>query len=153
MKSILVALSVLAAFSLCACSREQPSGIPSSATAPAPKPVEPAPDPAPAQTASTPAEPETTPRPTPPPPLDDRIAPFEKTGFPDCDDFLEAYRQCLNTNAGGEALKAGKRDLDAAMRAIRGNIARGVDGLRVANHCKRARTLSTKKVADFGCTL
>lgn len=149
MKTILVTLSALLALSLGACSKEQPSGVPSTSSLPAP--TAPAPTPPPEQI--PPPTPETTVRNTPPPPLNDDIAPFAKTGFPDCDDFIEAYRQCLNTNSAGEARTAGKRDLDAAMRSIKGNIARGVDGLRVANHCKRARALSAKKVSDFGCTL
>ena len=137
-KSVPICLFVLVALILSACSKEQPSGIPSTSTAPAQ--TQPAPVPPPVSS-------------EPPPPLNDEIAPFAKTGYPDCDDFMEAYRQCLNRNTAGEARKAAARDLDAAMRSIKGNIARGVDGLRIANHCKRARALRAKKVSDYGCTL
>lgn len=151
MKTIPLCLSVVAVLALAACSKEQPSGIPSTSSAPVQTQSAPAQSP----TQATPAAPgpEVRVSSEPPPPLSDEIAPFAKTGYPDCDDFMEAYRQCLNRNTAGEARKAAARDLDAAMRSIKGNIARGVDGLRVANHCKRARALRAKKVSDYGCTL
>ena len=150
-KSVPICLFVLVALILSACSKEQPSGIPSTSTAPAQ--TQPAPVPPPAQAMPPASTPEVRVSSEPPPPLNDEIAPFAKTGYPDCDDFMEAYRQCLNRNTAGEARKAAARDLDAAMRSIKGNIAPGVDGLRIANHCKRARALRAKKVSDYGCTL
>lgn len=144
----IVAISLLLALS--ACSREQPSGIPEQAATPPPAPTQ-APAPAPFEPVAD-ASP-AIPIEAPPPPLDDQIPPYEKTGFPDCDDYVETYRQCLNTRLSGDERKSRAAELKSSVRAILGNIARGVDPARVAKQCKRARGLAAKKLVDLGCPL
>ena len=103
--------------------------------------------------------PEATPAPavatleTAPPPLDNPIPEFDKTGFPDCDDYVELYRQCLNSRLGSEERRAKASELKASVRAILGNIARGVDPARVAKQCKKSRALAAKKLEALGCAL
>jgi hypothetical protein len=86
-----------------------------------------------------------------PPPLDSSIEPYAKTGFPDCDEYIENYRQCLNTRLGSDERKAKALELKDSVRAIASNIARGVDGARVAVLCKKARRLAAKKLDSLGC--
>jgi hypothetical protein len=131
---------------LVACNREQPSGIPSApaqtpTAAPTPAPVAPAtPDPA-------------TPIASAPPPLDSEIPAFEKTGYPACDDYVESYRQCINTRLGGEERQAKAEELNASVRSIQGNISRGVDPGRVAALCGKSRGLAAKKLSQLGCAI
>jgi len=131
-----------------ACSKNQPSGIPETPAAPTAAPAAPAPAPEakPAATAVATLE-------TAPPPLDNPIPEFEKTGFPDCDDYVESYRQCLNSRLGSDERRAKASELKASVRAILGNIARGVDPVRVAKQCKKSRALAAKKLEALGCTL
>ena len=136
------------AFALAACNKDQPSGIPD-APASAAAPQQPA--------ATTPATPpQQAPVAAvgaPPPPVQGDIPPYEKTGFPDCDDYVEAYRQCLNSRLGSDERKSKALELQESVRSIMSNIARGVDGARVASRCKRARSLASKKLTELGCPL
>jgi Skp family chaperone for outer membrane proteins len=116
------------------------------ASAPAAAPAAPAPQATPAATAVAPLE-------TAPPPLDNPIPEFDKTGFPDCDDYVETYRQCLNSRLGSDERRAKASELKASVRAILGNIGRGVDPVRVAKQCKKSRALAAKKLEALGCTL
>lgn len=142
-----ILLTVLALSGLVACNKTQPSGVPDASSA--------------APGATTPAEivSETPPAAaaevveTAPPPLDSTIAPYAKTGFPDCDDYIESYRQCLNTRLGTDERKSKAAELQESVRSIMGNIARGVDGTRVAGRCKRARSLASKKLTELGCLM
>lgn len=132
-----------------ACSKSQPSGVPDTGSSPVQTPAtvdQPAPAADPVEFAAAPKE-------EAPPPLDSPIPEFEKTGFPDCDDYIENYRQCLNTRLGGDERKAKASELKASANAVVGNIARGVDPARVAMHCKKARALAAKKLEALGCTL
>ena len=128
---------------LLACNKSQPSGIPNSSSAP---PTVAAPEAPAAPVTETTVEAESA-----PPPLDQQIPPYKKTGYPDCDEFIESYRQCLNTRLGPDERKPKAHELQESVRAILGNIARGVDGVRVASLCKKARRLATKKLTDLGC--
>jgi hypothetical protein len=148
MKSIRLFLSIVLVVALTACSKNQPSGIPETPAAPTAAPRAPAP--APDTSAATSS---TTPLPSAPPPLDKPIPEFEKTGFPDCDDYVESYRQCLNSRLGSDERRAKAAELKASMRAILGNIARGVDPARVAKQCQKSRALAAKKLEALGCTL
>ncbi len=140
-------IAPLLLISLTACNRNQPSGVPE--TQALPPSATPAAQPPPAAAvAETPAAIEAA-----PPPLDSPIPPYEKTGFPDCDDYIEAYRQCLNTRLGSDARKMRGQELHAAFRAISANIARGVDPARVAALCKKSRKLASSKLTDLGCPL
>lgn len=132
---------------MAACSKNQPSGVPDVPSSPPPAATAPA-DNAPA----APADP-ALPIAAAPPPLDSQIPPYEKTGFPDCDDYVEAYRQCLNTRLGEDARKAKASELEASVRAILGNIARGVDPGRVAKQCQKSRRLASGKLTELGCPL
>lgn len=143
---ILLAFLLVAA----ACNRSQPSGVPdtgggNAAPAPAPAPV------------SVPSEPMQEPAPVrelkAPPPLDSDIPPFAKTGFPDCDNYIEEYRQCLNSRLGADERKAAAHELTASMNAILGNIGRGVEPSRVASRCKKSRRLAAPKLESYGCIL
>ena len=133
---------------MAACSKNQPSGIPDTPVAPAAAPTAPAPAPQAQQVATAVAPLETA-----PPPLDNPIPEFDKTGFPDCDDYVETYRQCLNSRLGSDERRAKASELEASVRAILGNIARGVDPARVAKRCKKSRALAAKKLEPLGCTL
>ncbi len=139
--------TVLALSVLVACNKSQPSGVPdvSSAAPNVTAPVETVNETQPAAPAEV-VE-------TAPPPLDSPIAPYAKTGFPDCDDYIETYRQCLNTRLGTDERKSKASELQESVRSIMGNIARGVDGARVAGRCKRARALASKKLTELGCPL
>ena len=130
---------------LAACSKNQPSGIPETPAAPTPA-AQPAPAKAPVAVATAPLD-------TAPPPLDNPIPEFAKTGFPDCDDYVETYRQCLNSRLGSDERQAKASELEASVRAILGNIARGVDPARVAKQCKKSRALAAKKLEPLGCPL
>ncbi len=140
-------IASLLLLSLAACNRSQPSGVPETATLPPAAPVtqpEPTPPPAVAEIAA-PTEAA--------PPLDNPIPPYAQTGFPDCDDYLEAYRQCLNSRLGSDQRKTRGHELHEAYRAISANISRGVDPTRVAALCKKSKRLAADKVIDLGCTL
>jgi hypothetical protein len=140
---ILIALLPL---SLLACNKTQPSGVPDTSSAPATQ----------QEIASTPAPPAvdaSAPIDEAPPPLDSLIEPYPKTGFPDCDEYIENYRQCLNTRLGSDERKPKAGELQDSVRSILGNIARGVDGGRVAGLCKKARRLAAKKLGDLGCPI
>jgi hypothetical protein len=139
-------LITLLPLSLLACNRTQPSGVPDSSSTPQPTaPAEPAStEPQPAVAGSAPIE-------DAPPPLDSPIAPYAETGFPDCDDYIENYRQCLNTRLGSDERKLKAGELQDSVRSIMGNISRGVDGARVAGLCKKARRLASKKLSALGC--
>lgn len=143
----LILLTALALSGLVACNKSQPSGVPDVATA------VPAPTAPPETVSETPPLAATAPAETTPPPLDSPIAPYAKTGFPDCDDYIEVYRQCLNTRLGSDERKSKALELQDSVRSIMGNIARGVDGTRVAGRCKRARSLASKKLTELGCPL
>jgi hypothetical protein len=139
-------LIALLSLGLLACNKNQPSGVPDVSTSPATA----------AQTdaSTTPAPPAASaaaPVDAAPPPLDSPIEPYAKTGFPDCDEYIENYRQCLNTRLGSDERKAKASELQDSFRAIKGNIARGVDGSRVASLCKKARRLASKKLSALGC--
>ncbi|MEP6883065.1 MAG: hypothetical protein ABI866_13780 [Dokdonella sp.] len=143
----LILLAALAFTGLVACNKTQPSGVPDvSSTAPTPTtPVE--------TVNQTPPEAPSVAVESAPPPLDSQIAPYAKTGFPDCDDYIEIYRQCLNTRMGSDERKLKASELQDSVRSIMSNIARGVDGARVAGRCKRARSLASKKLTALGCPL
>ena len=139
-------LIVAVAFGVIACNRSQPPGVPDSAgSIPAPQPVskqpESAVDKAPAKELEA------------PPPLDSDIPPYAKTGFPDCDNYVEAYRQCLNSRLAGEERKAAAYDLKASVNSITANVSRGVEPSRIAGRCKKASRLATPKLEKLGCTL
>ena len=147
------AILVSALCALAACSKSQPPGVPEQASTP-PPPATSQPRPAaPPTGAFEPVADLPAPIEAAPPPLDDQIPPYAQTGFPDCDDYIETYRQCLNTRLNGEERKARASELKASVRAIVGNIARGVDPARVAKRCVRARGLAAKKLVDLGCPL
>ncbi|HET9033699.1 MAG TPA: hypothetical protein VFN25_12435 [Dokdonella sp.] len=142
----LILLSLLS-LTLLACNKSQPSGIPETSSTPPTPAAAPAPAPSATPAAEAPAVADTS------PPLDEQIPPYEKTGYPDCDDYIENYRQCLNTRLGPDERKFKAQDLHNSVRAILGNIGRGVDGARVAGLCKKARGLAEKKLTDLGCTI
>ncbi|SFN25637.1 hypothetical protein [Dokdonella immobilis] len=135
---------------MAACSKNQPSGIPETPPAAAPAPAAPAPAPKPE---ANPVATAVAPLDSAPPPLDNPIPEFDKTGFPDCDDYVELYRQCLNSRLGSDERRAKASELKASVRAILGNIARGVDPARVAKQCKKSRALAAKKLEALGCAL
>ncbi len=142
-------IAPLLLISMAACNRSQPSGVPDTvalppSAAPAKQP-EPPPTPAVAEVVA-PVE-------AAPPPLDSPIPPYEKTGFPDCDEYIEAYRQCLNTRLVSDARKTRGRELHEVFRSVTANIARGVDPARVAALCKKSRKLAASKLTDLGCAL
>jgi hypothetical protein len=132
---------------LTACNREQPSGVPD---VPASAPTQPVAAPPPPPVAATPQA-EMSPAPTPPPPLDDDIPPLTQTGFPDCDDYLEIFRQCVNAHFTGEQRAAKARELESAYNSIAGNIARNVDPSRVAGRCRKSRVMTGQRLGDIGC--
>lgn len=139
-------LTIAFSFNVIACDRSQPSGIPESASngaiqAPAPEPASKSPAPAPVQELEA------------PPPLDGDIPPYAKTGFPDCDSYVEEYRQCLNSRLGGEERKAAAYELTASVNSITANISRGVEPSRIAGRCKKSRKLASKKLEKFGCLM
>lgn len=142
-------IAPLLLISMAACNRGQPSGIPDTQALPptaAPAP-QPAPPPA-AVVAEAPVEAEVA-----PPPLDSPIAAYEKTGYPDCDEYIETYRQCLNTRLGSDERKPRAHELNEVFRSISANIARGTDPARVAALCKKSRKLAAAKLIDLGCPL
>ncbi|MGB0134159.1 hypothetical protein [Dokdonella sp.] len=129
---------------LIACNRSQPPGVPESmggspVAEPAAKPVDPAPQQAPVRDLK------------PPPALNAEIPPYAKTGFPDCDDYVEEYRQCLNTRLAGDERKAAAHELSSSVIAITGNISRGVEPSRIASRCKKSRRLAAAKLERYGC--
>lgn len=134
---------------LAACNRSQPSGVPDTVALPAtPASVqqpEPPPTPIVAEVAA-PIEAE-------PPPLDSPIPPYEKTGYPDCDEYIEIYRQCLNSRLGSDERKIRGHELHEVFRSISANIARGSDPARVAALCKKSRKLAASKLNELGCPL
>ena len=142
-------ITPLLLIALSACNRNQPSGVPETQALPAT--ATPAPPPAPPPAAVITDAPSVTE--AAPPPLDSPIPAYEKTGFPDCDDYIEAYRQCLNTRLGSDERKTRGQELHAAFRAISANVARGVDPARVAALCKKSRKLAANKLTDLGCSL
>lgn len=136
---------------LAACNREQPPGIPElpAASKPAPTtppPAAPAPAPKPFIAPSSSLGPA-------PPPMPGDIEPFPQTGFPACDDYLEAYRRCINRNLSPGARGELEKHLKASMLAIHGSVSRGVDALRIAKQCERARARAIPKVQSLGCAL
>ena len=88
-----------------------------------------------------------------PPPLDSPIPPYDKTGFPDCDEYIETYRQCLNTRLGSDERKTRGQELHEVFRSVSANIARGTDPARVAALCKKSRKLAASKLTELGCAL
>ena len=133
--------------SLTACNRSQPSGVPESTAVPSPAPVQPVEHP-PAAPVADAAPVEAT-----PPPLDSPIPAYDKTGYPDCDDYLESYRQCLNSRLGSDERKSHAHELHEVFRSISANIARGTDPARVAALCKKSRKLAAGKLSELGCAL
>ena len=80
-------IAPLLLLALAACDRSQPSGVPDTTALPAtPAPVQPV-EQAPAAPVADAAPVEAA-----PPPLDSPIPPYAKTGYPDCDDYIESYR-------------------------------------------------------------
>ena len=143
-------IAPLLLISMAACNRSQPSGIPDTqalppSTAPAPQPTPPPPQ---TVVAETPIAAQTA-----PPPLDSPIPAYEKTGYPDCDEYIEAYRQCLNTRLGSDERKTRGHELHEVFRSISANVARGTDPARVAALCKKSRKLAASKLTDLGCSL
>ena len=132
---------------LAACNRSQPSGVPESTAAPSSAPVQPVEQPPAASVADT------APIEAAPPPLDSPIPAYAKTGYPDCDDYLESYRQCLNSRLGSDERKGHAHELHEVFRAISANIARGTDPARVAALCKKSRKLAAGKLSELGCAL
>lgn len=142
-------LVILLAATLAACNRDQPSGIPDSpsgTSTPVPAPAE---QTAPAQ--PQPAEPQTLAE--APPPLDGDIPPLDKTGFPDCDDFLERYRQCLNSRLAGDERREKATNLHSASVVVTSSISRNVAPERVAAQCRKSRSLVAKRLQDLGCDI
>ena len=140
-------LAPLLLLSVAACNRSQPSGVPETTAVPSSAPVQPVEQP-PAATVADAAPVEAT-----PPPLDSPIPAYDKTGYPDCDDYLESYRQCLNTRLGSDERKSHAHELHEVFRAISANIARGTDPARVAALCKKSRKLAAGKLGELGCAL
>lgn len=142
-------IAPLLLISMAACNRSQPSGVPDTVALPA--------SPAPAQQPASPPTPTVAEVAAPieaaPPPLDSPIPPYAKTGFPDCDEYIETYRQCLNTRLGSDERKTRGHELQEVFRSISSNIARGTDPVRVAALCKKSRKLAASKLTDLGCTL
>ncbi|MEZ5462131.1 hypothetical protein [Dokdonella sp.] len=136
-----------------ACNRSQPSGVPETAGGSPPPAPAPAPTPATAQSDPAPEPAQPVRELKAPPPLDSDIPPFAKTGFPDCDNYIEEYRQCLNSRLGADERKAAAHELTASMNAILGNIARGVEPSRIASRCKKSRRLAAPKMEGYGCIL
>lgn len=129
-----------------ACNRNQPPGVPDtvgSTPVAAPAPKQPEPQPEQAAVAELPV----------PPPLDNDIPPFAKTGFPDCDNYIEEYRQCLNSRLAGDERKTAAHELSASVISITGNISRGVEPSRVSSRCKKARRMAATKLESYGCIL
>ena len=142
-------ITPLLMISLAACERSQPAGVPDTTAlppvaAPAKQP-DPPPTPVVAET-SAPVE-------AAPPPLDSPIPPYDKTGFPDCDEYIETYRQCLNTRLGSDERKTRGQELHEVFRSVSANIARGTDPARVAALCKKSRKLAASKLTELGCAL
>lgn len=136
---------------IAACSKNQPSGVPETASG-TPAANAPAPGDPPAA-ASAPAADPAVPLAEAPPPLDNQIPPYEKTGFPDCDEYVETYRQCLNSRLGDDERKVKAAELESSVRSILGNISRGVDPGRVAKQCQKSRRLAAGKLSALGCPL
>ena len=146
----LLMIALLLMIPLAACNKSQPSGVPETGALPpstTPAAQQPAPPP-PSPTVAEPIVQEAA-----PPPLDSPIEPYEKTGYPDCDEYIEAYRQCLNTRLGSDERKPKATELHNSVRAILRNISRGTDPARVAALCKKARGLAANKLSALGCAL
>ena len=141
-RNAVIAAAVLAA---AACSREQPSGVPDLGSAAAP----PAPVAAPPVVASDPAAPIAD----APPPLATQLEEFNKTGYPVCDNFIEEYRQCLNTHLIAEELQAQGAQWRATANAILGNVARGVTPERIQASCSKARRIALPRMNALGCNV
>lgn len=141
-------IAPLLLISIAACNRSQPSGVPDTVALPAsPAPVQQQEQPPPAEAVvAAPIE-------AAPPPLDSPIPPYEKTGYPDCDEYIEIYRQCLNSRLGSDERKSRGHELHEVFRSISANIARGSDPARVAALCKKSRKLAASKLTDLGCPL
>lgn len=141
-RNVVIAAAVLAA---AACSREQPSGVPELGSAP----VQPTPVAAAPVVASDPAAPIAD----APPPLPTQLEEFNKTGYAVCDDFIEEYRQCLNTHLIAEELNAQGAQWRAAANAIAGNAARGVAPERIEASCRKARRIAIPRMRAIGCNV
>lgn len=141
-------LAPLLLISMAACNRSQPSGVPDTVALPAtPAPVQQPQQPPPAAAeVAAPVE-------AAPPPLDSPIPPYAQTGYPDCDEYIETYRQCLNSRLGSDERKSRGHELNEVFRSISANIARGTDPARVAALCKKSRKLAASKLTDLGCPL
>lgn len=146
MKPLRNVFALFLALGIVACNRSQPPGVPD--TAGSPPPPQPARQVEPAQTAKAPPR-----ELAPPPPLDSEIPPYDKTGFPDCDNYIEEYRQCLNSRLGGEERKAAAQDLRNSVIAITGNISRNVEPSRIASRCKKSRRIAAAKLERYGCIM
>lgn len=145
-------LPLLAAVVVAACSREQPSGLPSAGTpavTPTATPAAPPPPP-PATTVSE--APVVADAGAVPPPLDEQLPPFEATGYTACDDYLEKARQCINTRMGPDDRLAIGGQLKESVRLITASIKDGGNESRIEQSCKRVRALGVKTLAKYGCT-
>lgn len=131
-----------------ACSREQPSGLPSN-----PPPAAPVATPAPAPTPPPVAAPTATADVGEvPPPLDEQLASFEATGYTACDDYLEKARLCINTRMGPDDRRTIGGQLKESVRLVSASIKSGGNEKRIEQTCKRVRALGVKTLAKYGCT-
>ncbi len=141
-RNAVIAATVLAA---AACSREQPSGVPELGSAPVP--------PAPVASAPVVANDPAAPIADAPPPLASQLEAFNKTGYPVCDDFIEEYRQCLNTHLIAEELQAQGAQWRAVGNAVLGNVSRGVTPERIEASCRKARRIALPRMNALGCNV
>lgn len=145
-----LAVVLAASLSMIACSREQPSAMPATATPPAtPAPMAAAPPP--------PSEPATD-APAPlseriePPEFDQQVAPLASTGFAICDDYFEKARTCINTRMSPDERKVQGTELRNSARLIGASAQGGSEFKRIENTCKRLRIVGERMLAKHGCT-
>lgn len=141
-----IALLVLAAAALMACSREQPSALPASSGGGSTPAVASAPSPAAVVDDSVVAVDEA------PPPLDDRVAELPEVGVDACDDYFIQMRQCVNSNLGPDEREAAAKELRASSRIMLGNVKLKQSDARIENTCKRMRAAAKRRYASKGCT-
>lgn len=140
-----IALLVLVAAAIMACSREQPSALPASSGG-ASTPAASAPPPAAVVDESVVAVDEA------PPPLDDRVAELPEVGVDACDDYFTQMRQCVNSNLSPDEREAAAKELRASSRIMLGNVNLKQSDARIENTCKRMRAAAKRRYASKGCT-
>lgn len=142
-----IGLLTVLALAATACGRQEQPPAPAAAPATTQAPATPTPAAEPTPPAEAPPLAEA------PPPLDEQIPPLPRTGVIACDDFLENYRQCLNSRLYGEERTAQSLQLTESYRSIASNIARGVTPERTEALCHKAQRIAQPRVEKLGCTL